>query len=64
MGYVEIVRADGTVTRLGDAPVKTDYCDKCETVKPHIGGKYIEADGLKLIWVCLDCRVAERERKS
>ena len=62
MGYVEIVRPDGTVTTLGDKPndVLTDVCDKCDTRQPKEGGYTVYADELDLLWICYKCRVAHR----
>jgi hypothetical protein len=64
MGYVEIVRADGTVVRLGDdgpIEVQTQFCDGCQQRQPEVGGIEIrDVSGMGLMWLCLECRAKHR----
>jgi hypothetical protein len=64
MGYVEIVRADGSVVRLGDdgpIEVPTQFCDGCQQKQPEVGGIEIkDVSGQGLLWLCLDCRAKHR----
>jgi hypothetical protein len=60
MGYIEIIRPDGSgfATSKGGELLAAQFlfCDKCEDLVNADGGKYIEADGIKIMWWCKDCR--------
>jgi hypothetical protein len=60
MGYVEIFRPDGSVTKLSGGKIvwedKSFFCDACETVKPVFGSEVTSSDGLDLIQLCIDCK--------
>jgi hypothetical protein len=60
MGYIEIIRPDGTGLSNKKTQDLVDttfmFCDKCQSVEDTIGGKYIEQDGLNIMWWCKDCR--------
>ena len=60
MGYIEIIKADGsgfTSKAGGELEAATFmYCDKCDSLVDTQGGKYIESDGIKLMWWCATCR--------
>lgn len=66
MGSMEFIRLDTgertTITQDGDLvkdqvePPILEWCDKCESWKDKLFGSMTKADGLDLIWLCLDCK--------
>lgn len=60
MGYVEIFRPDGTVTKLSAGQVvwedKSFHCDCCQTIQPVFGSEITSANGLDLIQLCENCK--------
>jgi hypothetical protein len=46
---------DGTVIKE-QTPVSINWCDKCETWKPLEFGRYDGAQGLTMLWFCLECK--------
>jgi hypothetical protein len=60
MGYIEIIRPDGSgfSSKNSDELEFTTFmtCDKCEKVVDAKSGKYIESDGIKIMWWCSSCR--------
>lgn len=42
MGYFEVI--------------PSEVCDACHQRKETKLGRYIESDGLKLVWLCGDCK--------
>jgi len=68
MGYVEIFRPDGSVTKLTGGQIvwedKSFFCDGCETVKPVFGSEITSADGLDLIQLCIDCKKFDKKAKQ
>ena len=46
---------DGTVIKE-QTPVSINWCDKCETWKPLEFGRYEGAQGLTMLWVCMECK--------
>lgn len=60
VGYIEIIRPDGTgfsSKETGELEF-TQFmtCDKCEQVINKRDGKYIESDGISIMWWCSKCR--------
>ena len=59
MGYIEIIRPDGSgltnknSEELQDA--KFERCDKCGEMKNVIGGRMIEQAGEFIMWWCSTC---------
>ena len=60
MGYIEIIRPDGSgfSSKEGGELESTTFsiCDRCGYRVDTKGGKYIEVDGLKIMWWCVACR--------
>lgn len=63
MGYVEFIRPDGSSKTIGydgqvtETPaLPMDFCDKCQQWKPKEFGRYEGADGILLLWFCLECK--------
>lgn len=60
MGYVEIMRPDGTYTKLTGGKIVTEdrtfFCDSCEQLKPVSGSEITSADGLDLLQLCSECK--------
>ena len=46
---------DGTVIKE-QTHVSINWCDKCETWKPLEFGRYDGAQGLTMLWFCLECK--------
>ena len=60
MGYIEIIRPDGSgfsTKRDSEGEFATfNRCDKCDELVDTKGGKYIESNGEFIMWVCVECR--------
>lgn len=60
MGFVEIYKPDGTVTKLSGGEVvwtdKAFNCDSCQQLKPVFNSEITSADGISLIQLCEDCK--------
>ncbi len=54
-GQTIIYHRDGTVTR-DVQPLQIDWCDKCQQWKSLDQGRYQEADGIKILWFCQECK--------
>ena len=54
-GQKTTYQIDGTVIKE-QTPVSINWCDKCETWKPLEFGRYDGAQGLTMLWFCLDCK--------
>ena len=65
MGFVEIYRPDGTVTKLSGGTIvwedKSFFCDSCQTIQPVFGSEITSADGLDLIQLCIDCKKYDKK---
>jgi hypothetical protein len=48
-------KIDGTVVKE-QSPIQIDWCDKCERWKPLEFGRYVGADGITMLWFCMDCK--------
>ena len=46
---------DGTVIKE-QSEISINWCDKCEKWKPLEFGRYDGAQGLTMIWVCMECK--------
>jgi hypothetical protein len=46
---------DGTVIKE-QSEIKINWCDKCEKWKPLDFGRYEGAQGLTMLWVCMECK--------
>lgn len=46
---------DGTVIKE-QSEISINWCDKCEKWKPLEFGRYDGAQGLSMIWVCMECK--------
>ena len=55
-GLRRVIQMDGTEIRDFVPPPKIDFCDKCETFKSSLGGKYDYADGVPVLWYCEACK--------
>lgn len=55
-GERRIIQMDGSEIRDTVPPPKIDFCDKCETFKSAMGGKYDYADGVPVLWYCEACK--------
>ena len=65
MGEMEIIKLntgektiyaiDGTVIKEQN-PIKINWCDKCEKWQPLEFGRYDGAQGLTMLWVCVECK--------
>ena len=65
MGKMEIIKLntgekttyaiDGTVIKEQSA-IEINWCDKCEKWKPKDFGRYDGAQGLDMIWLCVECK--------
>lgn len=59
MGYIEIIRPDGTgLTNKNSAELRDgvfDRCDKCGEWKNIEGGRMIEQAGEFIMWWCSTC---------
>jgi hypothetical protein len=63
MGYVEFIRPDGSSKIIGydgevteTSAIDLDFCDKCQQWKSKDFGRFEEADGIKLLWFCMECK--------
>lgn len=60
MGYIEIIKADGSGFSSkdgGELEFRTfNRCDKCDELVDTKGGKYIENNGELIMWWCVSCR--------
>ena len=54
-GETITIAQDGTEIRENQ-PIQIDWCDKCEKWKPLEFGRYDGAQGLTMIWVCMECK--------
>ena len=50
------IQVDGSVIKDQVEPPKLEWCDKCEGWKPIEFGRYDGAQGLTMLWVCLECK--------
>ena len=65
VGEMEIIRLntgqkttykiDGTVIKEQN-PISINWCDKCESWKPLEFGRYDGAQGLTMLWLCMECK--------
>ena len=64
MGEMQIIKPngekitfaiDGTIVKEQESGL-IDWCDKCEKWKPLDFGRYDGAQGLSMIWICLECK--------
>ena len=46
---------DGTVIKE-QTEISINWCDKCEMWKPKEFGRYDGAQGLTMLWFCLECK--------
>jgi len=46
---------DGTVIKE-QSEISINWCDKCEKWKPKEFGRYDGAQGLTMLWVCMECK--------
>jgi len=53
MGYVEIIRPDGTTTLLGDVPML--ICQMCNEI-PHLDDRVMVQSIAPIQWQCEKCR--------
>jgi len=53
MGYVEIIRPDGTKTLLGDVPML--ICQMCNEI-PHLDDRVMVQSIAPIQWQCEKCR--------
>ena len=49
------IEVDGTIIRDQDE-IPVEYCDGCQNYRPTTFGKYIENQGLSMIWLCQACK--------
>jgi hypothetical protein len=49
------IQIDGTIIKE-QKPLEIDWCDKCEKWKHLEGGRHEKADGLPILWFCLECK--------
>ena len=54
-GQKTTYKIDGTVIKE-QTPISINWCDKCESWKPLEFGRYDGAQGLTMLWFCLDCK--------
>ena len=54
-GQKTTYQIDGTVIKE-QTPVSINWCDKCETWKPLEFGRYDGAQGLTMLWFCMECK--------
>jgi hypothetical protein len=50
------MQVDGSVIKDQVEPPKLEWCDKCQSWKPIEFGRYDGAQGLTMLWVCLECK--------
>lgn len=65
MGEMQIIKVDtgdkttfaidGSIIKEQN-PIKINWCDQCEMWKPLEFGRYDGADGLAMIWLCMECK--------
>lgn len=66
MGAIEFIKLNTgertTITAEGDLvkdqvePPMLEWCDKCESWRDKLFGAYSKADGLNMLWLCMDCK--------
>jgi len=49
------IEIDGTMIREED-DIPIEYCDGCQLYRPTQFGRYVEKQGLALIWLCQACK--------
>ena len=54
-GEKTIYYINGTVIKEQN-PIKINWCDKCEKWQPLEFGRYDGAQGLTMIWSCVECK--------
>ena len=54
-GQKTTYKIDGTIIKE-QSPISINWCDKCESWKPLEFGRYDGAQGLTMIWVCMECK--------
>ena len=54
-GQKTTYKIDGTVIKE-QTPISINWCDKCESWKPLEYGRYDGAQGLTMLWFCLECK--------
>ena len=54
-GQKTTFQVDGTVIKE-QSEISIDWCDKCEKWKPKEFGRYDGAQGLSMIWICMECK--------
>ncbi len=50
------IKMDGSVLKDQVEPPKLEWCDKCESWKPMEFGRYDGAQGLTMLWMCMECK--------
>ena len=50
------IQVDGSVIKDPVDPPKLEWCDKCQAWKPIEFGRYDGAQGLTMLWVCMECK--------
>lgn len=46
---------DGTIIKE-QSEVSINWCDRCEKWKPLEFGRYEGAQGLTMLWICMECK--------
>jgi len=54
-GQKTTYKIDGTVIKEQN-PISINWCDKCESWKPPEFGRYDGAQGLTMLWICMECK--------
>ena len=54
-GEKRTFQIDGTVIKE-QSEISINWCDKCEKWKPLEFGRYDGAQGLTMLWVCMECK--------
>jgi len=54
-GQKTTYKIDGTVIKEQN-PISINWCDKCESWKPLEYGRYEGAQGLTMLWICMECK--------
>ena len=50
------IQIDGTVIKDQVTPPKLEWCDKCQSWKAVEFGRYDGAQGLTMLWMCMECK--------